>query len=68
MYPENFDTGNNYLEPEPKTSILKKALYLVREILETIVPAVLIALLFNLFFAHATRVYGLSMEPYLHTD
>jgi signal peptidase I len=43
-------------------------LYLFREILETIVPAVLIALLINLFLAQATRVYGQSMEPNLHTD
>jgi signal peptidase I len=40
----------------------------VREILETIVPAILIALLINLFLAQATRVYGQSMEPSLHTD
>ena len=37
-------------------------------LLETIVPAVLIALLINLFLAQATRVYGQSMEPNLHTD
>jgi len=36
--------------------------------LETVVPAVLIALLINLFLAQATRVYGQSMEPNLHTD
>jgi signal peptidase I len=40
----------------------------MREVLETIVPAVLIALLINLFLAQATRVYGQSMEPNLHTD
>jgi signal peptidase I len=70
MYPEKFDTGNYYSEPEPepKPSFLKKTLYLAREILETIVPAVLIALLINLFLAQATRVYGQSMEPNLHTD
>jgi len=70
MYSEQFDAGDYYLEAEtvPKKSFLKRCLHLVREILETIVPAVLIALLINLFLAQATRVYGQSMEPNLHTD
>ncbi len=69
MYPQQFDTNPPYLEPEkPKPSLIKKLLYLTREVLETIVPAVLIALLINLFLAQATRVYGQSMEPNLHTD
>lgn len=70
MYPDQFDPGNYYQDPEsqPKTPFLKRAVYLLREILETIVPAVLIALLINLFLAQATRVYGQSMEPNLHTD
>ncbi len=65
-----FDPGSYYLEPEPRPrrSALKTLLHLAREILETIVPAVLIALLINLFLAQATRVYGQSMEPNLHTD
>ena len=45
-----------------------KGLRLVREILETIVPAIMIALLINLFMAQATRVYGQSMEPNLRTN
>ncbi len=40
----------------------------VREIAETVIPAVLIALVIQLFMAQATRVYGQSMEPNLHTD
>ncbi|HIC88865.1 MAG TPA: signal peptidase I [Anaerolineae bacterium] len=40
----------------------------LRETLETVIPAVLIALLIHLFLAQATRVYGQSMEPNLHTD
>ncbi len=71
MYPEQFETGDYYYlepEPEPKPSLFKRFLYLIREVLETIVPAVLIALLINLFLAQATRVYGQSMEPNLHTD
>lgn len=70
MHPGQFDTNSYYSEPEPqpKRSFLKKALHLVREVLETIVPAVLIALLINLFMAQATRVHGQSMEPNLHTN
>jgi len=72
MYPEQFETQTSgYPEPEAqpaRPSILKRLLRLTREVLETIVPAVLIALLINLFLAQATRVYGQSMEPNLHTD
>ncbi len=74
MYPERPDPDNYYLypvdlePPPPQKSFFKKTLHLVREVLETIVPAVLIALLINLFMAQATRVYGQSMEPNLHTD
>jgi len=39
----------------------------LRELLETIVPAVLIALFIHFFLAQATRVEGLSMEPNLHS-
>ena len=39
-----------------------------RELLETIVPALLIALLINVFLGQATRVDGQSMEPSLHSD
>ena len=75
MHSEQFDTDDYYidqdgLEPElpPRPSFLKKVLHVIREVLETIVPAVLIALLINLFMAQATRVHGQSMEPILHTD
>lgn len=69
MYPGQFEP-QDYWEPEqpPQPSILQKFLHVVREVLETVVPAVLIALLINLFLAQATRVYGQSMEPNLHTD
>lgn len=70
MYPGQFDTDNHHLEPEPprRPSLFARLLHLIRETLETIVPAILIALLINLFLAQATRVYGQSMEPNLHTD
>jgi signal peptidase I len=69
MYSGQFDSENYWeTDPQPKIPFYKKALHLIREILETIVPAILIALLINLFLAQATRVYGQSMEPNLHTD
>lgn len=47
---------------------LRRVFRWLSEVVETIVPAVLIALLINLFLAQATRVYGQSMEPNLHSD
>jgi signal peptidase I len=41
---------------------------LARDVLGTILPAVLIALAIHVFLAQATRVYGQSMQPNLHTD
>ncbi len=41
---------------------------LFREVLETVLPALLIALLINVFIGQATRVEGQSMEPNLHTN
>jgi signal peptidase I len=40
----------------------------LREILETILPALLIVLVVNLFLAQATRVEGQSMEPNIHDN
>ncbi len=37
-------------------------------LLETVVPALVIALAINLFLAQATQVQGQSMEPNLHTS
>lgn len=48
--------------------ILRQVGRLIGELLETVVPAVVIALLIHAFLAQATRVYGQSMEPNLHTD
>lgn len=39
----------------------------LREIGETVIPAVVIALFINLFLAQATQVLGQSMEPTLHS-
>ena len=54
--------------PDRRTSTSRLVARGLRGLLETIVPAIIIALLINLFVAQATRVYGLSMEPNLHTE
>ena len=41
---------------------------MLRELAGTLVPAIVIALLIHVFLAQATRVYGQSMEPNLHTN
>ncbi|MEA3345366.1 MAG: signal peptidase I [Chloroflexota bacterium] len=39
---------------------------LLRELVETVLPAILIAVFITLFLAQATQIYGQSMEPNLH--
>ncbi len=60
-FQQNTETGK-------RETALRKGLRWLSEAVETIVPAILIALLINLFLAQATRVYGQSMEPNLHSD
>jgi signal peptidase I len=55
-------------ETGKRESTFRIALRWLSEAVETFVPAVLIAILINVFLAQATRVYGQSMEPNLHTD
>lgn len=55
-------------KPAPPTSFGSWMGALLRDLLGTIVPAIIIALLIHVFLAQATRVYGQSMEPNLHTD
>lgn len=48
---------------------LGRVLYrLLVEVVDTVLPALVIAVLINLFVAQGTYVYGQSMEPNLHTD
>ncbi|MDM8528864.1 signal peptidase I [Anaerolineales bacterium HSG24] len=68
IYSEPFNLEEYYTEPEPEPSALFKLAQFLRNILETVIPAALIAILINLFLAQATRVYGQSMEPSLHSD
>ncbi len=55
-------------QPAPRPGLGDRVVAMVREIAETVIPAVLIALVIQLFLAQATRVYGQSMEPNLHTN
>jgi len=41
---------------------------LISEVLSTVLPALLIVLVVNLFLAQATRVEGQSMEPNIHNN
>ncbi len=50
--------------PKPRHWLVGLAL----DALSTLIPAIAIALLIHVFLAQATRVYGQSMEPNLHTD
>jgi signal peptidase I len=69
---EQAPLGPGSLEDGPSDSPLGNALKMIRlwliELGETVLPAIVIAVLINLFLAQATRVYGSSMEPNLHTD
>jgi signal peptidase I len=47
--------------------VLRWSLQALREVAETVIPAVIIALVINLFLAQATQVLGQSMEPNLHS-
>ncbi len=52
----------------PEPNALGWLLGALREIGETVIPAVVIALFINLFLAQATQVLGQSMEPTLHSS
>lgn len=66
---EEFDNSPNEESVEPpRPGAGRHFVHLLREVLETVLPAVLIALLINIFVGQATRVEGQSMEPNLHTD
>ena len=54
--------------PAPRPSRGRAFVRFVRELLETILPALFIALLINVFVGQATRVEGQSMEPNLHSE
>ncbi|MDY6877533.1 MAG: signal peptidase I [Chloroflexota bacterium] len=55
-------------KPSPRSLVLRWLLQALREVAETVIPAVIIALIINLFLAQATQVLGQSMEPNLHSS
>jgi len=59
--PSSADSATQVLD-----ALRRGGLWLLREFVETVIPAVAIALLINLFLAQATQVLGQSMEPTLH--
>jgi len=66
---DNWNSSPEPIDPPPRRpGVARRFVHLVRELLETILPAILIALLLNVFVGQATRVQGQSMEPNLHTD
>ncbi len=54
-------------EEHPPRGLGRWLLQALREVAETVIPAVAIALVINIFLAQATQVLGQSMEPNLHT-
>jgi signal peptidase I len=54
--------------PPPEPGGGQRLVRFFREVLETVLPALLIALLINVFVGQATRVEGQSMEPNLHSE
>jgi signal peptidase I len=50
------------------TALFGGLVRLVYEVLETVLPALVIVLVINAFLAQATRVEGQSMEPSLHDN
>ncbi len=58
----------NGREPGLASSAGRFLLGILREVVGTVLPAVLIAMLINLFLAQATVVQGQSMEPSLHNN
>jgi len=69
---EQHPADQTLVESGPPDNPIRSALDTLRiwlvELGETVLPAIVIAVLINLFLAQATRVYGSSMEPNLHTD
>ena len=68
MEDKSWDPIEDTPPPPPRSGIGWSLFRALREVLETVLPALLIALLINVFVGQATRVEGQSMEPNLHTD
>jgi len=66
--PNSGSPNSGSLPDSPLRGVLHMLRLWLVELGETVLPAIVIAVLINLFLAQATRVYGSSMEPNLHTD
>jgi len=64
-HPSDSDPGKP--APEPNVPARLPLARFVKEFIDTVTPAFVIALLINLFLAQGTYVHGQSMEPNLHT-
>lgn len=62
------ETNNPPAGPEPRHGVWKAIKAWLRDILGTLLPALVIVLVINVFVAQATRVEGQSMEPNLHNN
>jgi signal peptidase I len=62
------DFPKSEFSERPQPGMGRRFVRLLRDVLETFLPALLIALLINVFVGQATRVEGQSMEPNLHTN
>lgn len=56
------------IPPQAASKAPRWLMQAARETVDTLLPAVIIAVLINLFLAQATQVVGQSMEPNLHTS
>jgi len=66
--PEMGRGGDGTPPKAPRPSPANGLVRLLYEVLETVLPALVIVLVVNLFLAQATRVEGQSMEPNLHDN
>lgn len=69
MSNDTFDHDTTRIDdPQPPVMPAARGKSLLRELGETLIPALVIAVVIHIFLAQATKVYGQSMEPNLHTD
>lgn len=68
LAPESDDPrSTDVLTTADSSSWWRGPIQAIRALIETVIPALLIAVGINLFLAQATQVQGQSMEPNLHT-
>lgn len=68
VQPEGTDPEGRQAGKSQGPTFVGGLMRLTYEVLETVLPALVIVLVINAFLAQATRVEGQSMEPNLHND